>query len=363
MPRIYIADKVFTGTEWLKDYAVVIEDERILNVLPSTGINGNVKRYENAFIAPAFIDAQVYGAAQKLFSFFPTKETLQIMYDTFIKEGTALFQPTLATNTIDVFKKAIDAVRDYRSSGWKGVHGLHLEGPWLNKLKRGAHMESLIHSPTIAEVRDLLDYGSGVISMITIAPEVCSKEVIELILSHNIIISAGHSSATYKEAIDGFNLGISTVTHLFNAMSPFSHRAPGLAGATMNHPTVLASIIPDGYHVDFEAVAIAKKIMGERLFAITDAVTETADGPYQHHLAGEKYESSGILSGSVLSMHKAFKNLVTKVGVETEEALRMCSLYPAIALKSDHLYGKIAPGYSGQLIVPGNELELIDVIS
>jgi N-acetylglucosamine-6-phosphate deacetylase len=363
MQKVVVADKLFTGTEWLQRHAVVIERGVIKSVLPPDQIPSGAKNYEEAFLAPAFIDAQVYGAAKKLFAVIPTADTLQVMHDEFIKTGTCLFQPTAATNTIDVFKKCIDAVREYWKMGGKGVYGLHLEGPWLNHEKRGAHVKEWIHSPEIEEVKDLLEYGKGVVTMITVAPEICSDEVLELIRSYNIVISAGHSNAKYDEAISGFEKGISAVTHLYNAMSPFQHRAPGLTGATLNDKSVMASIIPDGYHVDYPAVQIAKKIMGGRLFAITDAVTETNSGPYQHQLSGDKYECNGTLSGSALSMYQAFLNLINGVGIELDEALRMCSLYPARALRCDDMYGKIVPQAAGQLIVLDNELRLLDVIT
>ena len=177
-----------------------------------------------------------------------------------------------------------------------------------------------------------------------------------------MILSAGHSNANYQQATNSFERGISTVTHLYNAMSPLHHREPGLVGATLAHSNVRASIIPDGYHVDYAAVAIAKKIMGERLFAITDAVTETSLGPYRHQLAGDRYECNGVLSGSALTMHKAFKNLVEHVQLSVEEALRMCSLYPAQLLRCDHEFGKIAPQATGQFLVLDKALEIVEVI-
>ncbi|MBO9684120.1 MAG: N-acetylglucosamine-6-phosphate deacetylase, partial [Flavisolibacter sp.] len=339
--QIISAHKIFTGHEWLNDHAIVIRNDKIEAVVPrpDTGSSNNVKHFEDGVIVPAFIDIQVYGAAKKLLAIYPEAATLQLMYEEFVRQGTCLFLPTLATNTIDVFKKGIHAVHEYWKQKGRGVFGLHLEGPWLNEVKKGAHVKEWIHSPTIEEVKDLLEYGKDVIKMITIAPEVCSDEVIELILSHNIILSAGHSNATYEEAINGFNKGISAVTHLYNAMSSLQHRQPGLVGASFNHSKVKASIIPDGYHVDYAAISIAKKIMGERLFVITDAVAETNTGPYQHQLAGDKYECNGVLSGSALSMHKACKNLVQHAGINVEEALRMCSLYPAQVLGCDDQYG------------------------
>lgn len=363
--QIFSAEKIFTGHEWLKDHAAVVTNRRIEAIIPQTeaASNKEVKHFNDCFIVPAFIDIQVYGAAKKLLAVYPEAATLQLMYEELIRQGTCLFLPTLATNTIDVFKKGIDAVREYWKHKGKGVFGLHLEGPWLNEAKRGAHVKEWIHSPTIEEVKDLLDYGRDVIKMITIAPEVCSDKIIELLLSHNIILSAGHSNASYNEAMAGFNKGISAVTHLYNAMSPLQHRQPGLVGASFNHTSVKASIIPDGHHVDFAAVSIAKKMMKERLFAITDAVTETGNGPYHHQLAGDKYECNGVLSGSALSMHKAFKNLVEYADIEVEEALRMCSLYPAQVLRCDGDYGKIVPQAAGQFLVLNKQLDLVEIIT
>lgn len=360
--QIVSAEKIFTGYEWLTNHAIIVNNGKIDRIVSKPEVE-STKHFDNCFLVPAFIDVQVYGAAKNLLAIYPGASTLQLMFEEFIAKGTCLFVPTLATNTIVVFKKAIDAVKEYWHKGGKGVYGLHLEGPWINETKKGAHVKEWIHAPSIGEVNDLLSYGKDVIKMITIAPEICSDEVIDLILGHNIILSAGHSNATYNEAMRGFEKGISTVTHLYNAMSSLQHRQPGLVGATFKHSKITSSIIPDGYHVDYAAISIAKKIMGERLFAITDAVAETNEGPYQHQLAGDKYECNGVLSGSALSMHKAFKNLVEHVGVEMEEAVRMCSLYPAQALRCDNEYGKIVPQAAGQFLVLDKQLEIVEVIT
>jgi len=145
-------------------------------------------------------------------------------------------------------------------------------------------------------------------------------------------------------------------------MSSLQHREPGLVGAALLHPQVRASIIADGYHVSFEAIKIAKQIMGRRLFAITDAVTETTEGHYPHELVGDKYECNGTLSGSALTQHQSLLNLVNKAGVELGEAIRMCSLYPAEVIGADEVYGRIAPGYTAQFVVLNHQLELTAVI-
>jgi N-acetylglucosamine-6-phosphate deacetylase len=353
--------KIFDGEQWITDHAVIVEDEKVERITRVEDVDETVNRIElkDQILAPAFIDLQIYGANKKLFAVYPTVEALNDLYDYCYKGGAALFQPTVATNTMEVFYRCIDAARQYREQGGAGMIGLHLEGPWINKEKRGAHKLEWIHAPTIKEAEDLLDYGEGIISMITLAPEVCSHEVIQLIQSRNITIAAGHSNATYQQAMMAFDQGIPAVTHLYNAMSPLQHRAPGLVGACLLHQQVKASIIPDGYHVDYEAIKIAKELMKERLYAITDAVTETIEGYYKHQLEGSKYVSDGILSGSALTMHKAFVNLVQHVPVSVEEALRMCSLYPARVMRLDNHYGKIAPGYAAQFIVLDEHLNLV----
>jgi N-acetylglucosamine-6-phosphate deacetylase len=363
MRKFFSAKEIFTGHEFLTGKTVVVKDGKIEDVINAEDAPPeDTEIFKDCLLAPALIDVQVYGAAGKLFSLYPEAATLRTMQEVFMAQGTVLFQPTLATNTMEVFRKAIDAMKQYWAGGGKGIPGLHLEGPWLHPKRRGAHVEQWIHPPTMDEVRSLLDYGGEAIRMITIAPEVCSREIIDLILSRGIVVSAGHSDITYEEALKSFDSGIPAVTHLYNAMSPLHHRAPGLVGAALMHRKVMSAIIPDGHHVDFAAVKIAKELMASRLFAITDAVTETADGPYRHQLAGDKYECEGILSGSSLSMHKAFVNLVRQVGIDKGEALRMCSLYPARLLLCDDRYGKIAPGYDAHLLALNPDLSLEKVI-
>ena len=362
--EIYTADRIFTGEIWLSNHAVIIKDGIIDAVVPVSPLTSSqkVKQFDGCIIAPAFIDLQIYGAYGKLFSVYPETDSLYKLKQYCEKGGAAFCLPTVATNTYEVVYKCIDAVNEYWNNGGKGILGLHLEGPWINAVKRGAHIESLIHSPIIQQAEELLNYGSGVIKIITLAPEVCSKEVINLILSHNIIISAGHSNATYDEAKTGFANGIIAVTHLYNAMSPLQHRQPGLVGATMDDDTVMASIIPDGHHADYAAIRIAKQVMKERLFIITDAVTDTAEGYYLHRQVGDKYEADNILSGSALTMGKAVQNLVNFTGIELAEALRMAGLYPAAVLGMEKKLGRIRKGYDARLVVMNDKMEIIQLL-
>jgi N-acetylglucosamine-6-phosphate deacetylase len=355
--QVFIADKLFTGNEWLTNKAVMVSAGKIVDIVDAYS-NTDVSATHHHIIAPAFMDIQIYGAHGKLLAVYPEAGSLHRLHDYCSKGGASHFQPTVATNSYEVFYRCIDAVKKYWEEGGKGCLGLHVEGPWIHPKKKGAHIEAFIHSPSVEEAKKLLEYGKGVITMITLAPEVCSKEVIELIRSYGVIISAGHSNATYKEATAAFDNGIHAATHLYNAMSPLQHRSPGMVGAIFDHAEVMCSLVPDGFHVDFSAIRIAKKIMQERLFVITDAVTETKEGEYPHHLMGNKYESNGILSGSALTMAQSVRNLAEHVGIELGEALRMVSLYPAQVMGKADCMGRIAIGYDANLVMLDERLEV-----
>ena len=360
----YTADKVFNGREMLPHHAVVVENGIIKSVTPQVSLEPGLPLidFEDTYLVPAFIDLQLYGSHGRLLAVYPDAQSVEEIYKYSANGGAAYCMPTVATNPYPVIFACINAIRSYWQKGGKGVLGLHVEGPWMNPVKRGAHKIEWIFSPTIEQASELLEYGKGVIKIITLAPEMVSADVIALIESHDIVISAGHSNATYDQAIQAFDSGIVTATHLFNAMSPLQHRAPGLVGACFNYPGVAASIIPDGHHVDYEAIQVAKKLMNERLFVITDSVTETSEGYYQHIFEGDKYTSNGILSGSALTMNKAVFNLVNHVGISLSEALRMCSLYPARVVSMSDKLGMIREGYLAKMAVLDNDLSVVKLI-
>ncbi len=347
------ADRLFTGHGWLANVVLEVLDGRVVDMhCDQPG------PHEIALIAPSFIDLQLYGAEGRLLSVFPDAATIHAIKRFCEAGGATHFQPTVATNSPEVMQACINAVRSYWQEGGEGCIGLHLEGPWIHPQKKGAHLEAFIQRGTIEAASALLKEGGDVISMITLAPECCDEGVIELLRSAGIIVSAGHSNASYEEAMTAFDKGISTATHLYNAMSSLQHRSPGMVGAIMDHASVGCSIIPDGHHVDAAAIRIAQKVMGERLFMITDAVTDTNTGPYQHQKAGDKYVSGGTLSGSMINMAEGVRYLINQAGIGLEDALRMASLYPARIMNRKNLSGTIeigqpfqAVGLDDQLIV------------
>ena len=358
MSTFYSAQELFTGDHWISEVVVEVKEGKIISI----GKEGYDHKNAYPLIVPTLIDLQIYGASEKLLSEFPDADCIEKIYQYCLKGGAAYFQPTIASQSSDIIYKAIDAVKAYKTNGGKGCIGLHIEGPWSNVEKKGAHSAAVIHSPSLQEVQDLLAYGKEWISMITLAPEVCSNEIIDLIQANGIVVSAGHSNASYEVATEFLNHTIRVATHLYNAMSTLQHRAPGLVGALFNHKRAMCSLVADGYHVDFSAIKIAKQLMGERLFCITDAVTTTTSGKYQHYLVDDKYESAGTLSGSALTQIKSVNNLVTHVGIDLGEAIRMCSLYPARVMQAKGITGTIGVNETADLLCLSADRQLLKIV-
>jgi len=254
----------------------------------------------------------------------------------------------LATNTIQIFDEDI---RVFKDASPRVALGLHLEGPFLNPKKRGAHPAELIFKADLPTLRHLFEGNEDVIGIITVAPELLEDECLDYLLSKGVLISAGHTDATFQEASKAFDKGIKAATHLWNAMSPLHHRQAGVPGAIFNHKEVCASIVADGIHVDYEVIKISKSQLRERLFLITDAVTECENGIYQHVFNKDHYVlPDGTLSGSALTMLGAIRNCVEKVGIQLDEAIRMATTYPARLIERKDI-GHLAEGAKANVLV------------
>ena len=354
--------RFFRDNKLVANQAVLIKDGKIVAFTDGTIPDGyEVIDAEQNYLVPGFIDLQIYGSGGNLFSAYPTVETLAQMDEDLIAKGTTGFLACVATNTIAIVEQSIIAAKAYRSMA-KGFLGLHLEGPYLNIKRRGAHVAEYIKQATLNEVKELVALGEGVIKMMTIAPELQDDEVIEFLLHNNIVLSTGHSDANFEEATNAYNNGVKTTTHLFNAMPGIHHREPNLPTAFFNHPTAMASIIADGNHVDFEIIKMSHKLAKDRLFLITDAVTSCDIGPYQHQLVGDKFITpDGTLSGSNITMVQAVQNCVKHCNIDLLAALKMASSIPARLINQDHISGKIDVGFNADLLILSAELNLIKV--
>ncbi|RCH54548.1 N-acetylglucosamine-6-phosphate deacetylase [Mucilaginibacter hurinus] len=332
--------------------AVLMEGGKITGVVTQTEIPGDfeIKDINGNYLAPGLIDLQVYGSGGKLFSGNPSVGALEQMENDFIDQGTTGFFATTATNHKNVIERAIDAGRDYYKHAIGAFLGLHIEGPFINAKRKGAHPENYIKKAAIGEVKSWVQRGKGVIKMMTIAPELQDMEVIDYLLSQDIILSAGHSDATYQQASLFFDNKINAATHLYNAMQPMLHRGePGIVPAIFEKKPY-TSIVPDGIHVSYPMLALGKQLLRDKLFIITDAVTETTEGEHRHKLNGDHYVMNGTISGSALTMLKGVANCVKHAGIELAEAINMASLYPA-KLASLKTKGKIEAGYDADILI------------
>src|SRR5690606_5218605 len=211
---------VFTGEALISGKTVLINRNKVVGLVSASEIPSEAEIVDamGGYVVPGFVDLQLYGGGNRLFSADPTVAALDEIATALVKSGTTSFVITLATNTMELVAKALRVFHNYRHPA---LLGLHLEGPYLNPEKRGAHPANLIRKPEKAEIRSLLLRAGTSLRMMTIAPEQFDDESIDLLLRRGIILSAGHSNATFDEAMHGFRKGIQAVTHLFNAMSPF----------------------------------------------------------------------------------------------------------------------------------------------
>ena len=338
---------------------ILITGDTIIAISDESAIPDDVKKIDlnGAFVAPGLIDLQIYGSGGKLFAGTPEVEALERMESDLLSQGTIGFFATIGTNTVEIVEEGIRSAKIYRDKCKGNFWGLHLEGPYLNPIKKGAHPADLIKKGTLAEVERWIAMADGVIKMMTIAPELQDQEVIDYLQDHGVIISSGHSNATYEQGKAFLNNPIPAVTHLFNAMPQMHHREPGYIPAIFEEKPY-TSIVADGIHVDFAMVRLAKRELGDKLFLITDAVTAADRGTYKHQFTGDRYTMpDGTLSGSCLTMLKAVENCVTHVGIPLAEAINMASLYPA-QLASMSKKGKVAAGCDADLIVFNDNFEV-----
>ena len=339
--------------------AILVDGTRIINIIDEANIPQDANKIDlnGAFIAPGLIDLQIYGSSGELFAGNPAVSALKRMEDDLLNQGTVGFFATIGTNTDEIVEAGIEAGKVYREKCKGNFLGLHLEGPFLNPIRKGAHPEKYIKKATLELVEKWIEQADGVIKMMTIAPELQDQEVIDYLNDHGVLLSSGHSNATYQQGKTFLNNPVKAVTHLYNAMPQMHHREPGYIPAIFEERPY-TSIVADGIHVDFAMIRLAKRELGDKLFLITDAVTATTEGAYQHKFTGDRYVMpDGTLSGSSLTMLKAVQNCVENVGIGLAEAINMASLYPAQAA-SLCKNGKIEVGYNADLVIFNNDFEV-----
>jgi N-acetylglucosamine-6-phosphate deacetylase len=351
---------VFDGDSLREGLAVLVDGPLIADVVAETRVAGGARRHELAggVLAPGFIDLQVNGGGGIQFNAEPTPKGIRQIAEAHRRHGTTALLPTVITDAPEVMKRAIGAIAEVRAEGLPAVLGIHVEGPFIDVKRKGAHDAKFIRVMTRADV-DALSAAECGLMMLTVAPNCVDPQMIGQLADVGVIVSLGHAEASAEEAQAALSAGARAFTHLFNAMSQLEGRAPGMVGAALADRNCFCSIIADGHHVRDMALraAIAAKSL-DRLILISDAMASAAGGPDRFELQGRPVTrvegrlqlDDGTLAGSNLTMEAAVRYCVKNLSVRLEDALRMASLNPATLIKREKHLGRIAPGYIANLV-------------
>ena len=320
---------------------------------------------DGLLLVPGFIDLQFNGGFGHDFTADPT--TIWQVAAGLPRWGVTAFLPTVITSPLERIAAAQQVVLS-QPAGYRGATplGLHIEGPFLNPQKKGAHNPAYLRTPSLDAVADWSPQAG--VRLVTLAPELPGAlPVIEALAGRGVLVSAGHSTATYDQATAAFDAGTRYGTHLFNAMPSLLHREPGLPGALLTDPRTVVGLIADGVHTHPAIVSLVWQALGpERLSLVTDAMAALGMGPGQHILgdfdvtvdATSARLADGTLAGSILSLDQALRNLIRFTGCSLSDALATMTTTPARALGLDHERGQVAPGFMADLVLLSPDLEV-----
>ena len=352
---------ILDGESVREHKAVLIEGEHIVAVVDPEQVPADIGAsydLEGGTLIPGFIDLQVNGGGGVLFTAAPTVDSLRTIGAAHRQYGTTGFLPTLISTRFDVMREAVSAVAEAIAIGTPGVLGLHLEGPFLSPERKGVHDAGKFCQldQTGLDILTSLQVGSTVV---TLAPELTSPQMISRLVEEGVIVCGGHSRATYAQTRDALAQGLSGFTHLYNAMTPLQSREPGMVGAALEDDDSWFGIIADGHHIHPAAfsVAVAAKKRGGALL-VTDAMPTVGSPDTSFILDGKTIVASegrvtnaeGTLAGSDLTMLSAVNNAAEFARLDWFEAVRMASLYPARALGLERELGAIRPGFRASLL-------------
>ena len=361
--------RVLTVQGWRDDLAVLLEGERILDLVPHSDRRVQSAEQQDLHgktLLPGFIDTQVNGGGGVLFNDASTVETIRQIGAAHRRFGTTGFLPTLISDSVDTMRAAIAAVEQAMAEKVPGVLGIHLEGPYLASARKGVHDPKYFHTPGSAELAMLCASHAGV-RLLTLAPEQVASESIEALAAAGLVLCAGHTAADYATTKAALAIGIRGFTHLFNAMTPLGSREPGVVGAALDDAQSWCGLIVDGHHVHPATLraAIAAKPRGKMLL-VTDAMPPVGADHPDFVLNGETITAKdgvcqtaqGTLAGSALDMAGAVRNAVEMLGLPLDEAVRMASTYPADFLGLGASHGRIAAGYRADLVVMDDDYKV-----
>jgi N-acetylglucosamine-6-phosphate deacetylase len=371
--RAYINGKVFLEREFHEGLVVIVDGSTISHVIGVTEFTNDgheIVDLDGDYLIPGFIDIQVNGGGGVLFNDSPNVEGVKAIAEAHRQFGTTGLLPTLISDDLDVIRKGLAAVESAIEIGVPGVLGIHIEGPFLNLKRRGIHDASKIRKLTDEIVSDLQPLKNGC-SLLTIAPETMSPDLIRRLKDKGFILCAGHSNATYAEVSTAIDQGISGFTHLFNAMSQLGAREPGMVGAALDHDNTWCGIIVDGHHVSHASIRIAYRCKSvEKLMLVTDAMPPVGSSSDEFELMGNRItvkdgvcvDAAGTLAGAALDMASAVRNMMLASDCSLAEASQMASSSPAAFLGLEQSTGTIRAGMRADFVVLDAQFNAIKTI-
>jgi N-acetylglucosamine-6-phosphate deacetylase len=350
--------RLVAGDRIYEDLCVVIADGRIASLCDYTPEGAQPIDLEGQLLLPGFIDVQVNGGGGRLFNDDPSVETIAIMAAAHRRFGTTGLLPTLISDDFSVVERAIGAVDEAIDDGVPGVLGVHIEGPFLSRTRRGIHLASMLQ-PFDDRFVEALCSGRNGRTLVTVAPECITPAQISRLVEAGVIVSAGHSDAKYETVRAALDAGMTGFTHLFNAMSQLTNRAPGMVGAALEDPRTYAGIIIDGHHIHPATFRVGLNAKGvDRLMLVTDAMPTVGADSDEFMLQGRAIRlegdrlvsEDGVLAGSTLTMASAVANAVAQGRLTLPEAVRMATSTPASFLGLSEETGSLRPGLRADLV-------------
>jgi len=364
-----INGRVLRAEGFVQGQSVLIERGRILDVLPADDARCRAAQpYDLAggLLLPGFIDLQVNGGGGVLFNDAPTSESVRAIGAAHRRFGTTAFLPTLISADLDIVARAIAAVRSAIAAGVPGVLGIHIEGPFLNAARKGVHDPAKLRELD-ASALGLLTSLRGGRTLVTLAPEMATPQLIQQLVAAGAVVSAGHTNASYAEIRAALAHGLTGFTHLFNAMSQLTGREPGTVGAALDDQRSWCGLIVDGEHTDPVVLRIALRCKPlNRFMLVTDAMPSVGTSQGWFELQGRRIsvrghtcvDEDGRLAGSNIDMASCVRNAVSMLGLSLPQAVRMASQFPAEFLGVSQEYGRIAAGQRANLVLADDELNV-----
>ena len=355
-PTAFVGARIFDGHRWHDRAALIEEGGRVAGIVPSAGLADGIARValDGGMLVPGFVDLQVNGGGGVLFNNDISVDAISTICAAHAAYGTTALLATLITDIPEATDRAIAAGRAARGRV-PGYLGLHLEGPHLSLARKGTHAPDLIRPMEAADLDRIVAAAPGIANLlVTVAPESVTREQVVALVRAGVRVSLGHTDASYETAMAYFDSGATMATHLFNAMSQFGSREPGVVGAVIDSPDIYAGLIADGIHVHPAAIrmALCRRGGSGRIFLVTDSMSQTGtdlaefslNGRTVHRVGGALRLADGTLAGADLDMIDAVWFAARDGGVGLDEALRMASLHPARAMGLDAEYGHLGVG-------------------